>query len=1503
MARLFTRFSPIAIILHLAILLACGCGGGSSGGGGSGSPTDDDTSDDDSNHDDDNSDDDTNDDDTTDDDTQPDDDTDDDDTVDDDTADDDTDNSPPVITAIPGQSVDETDLLQVTVTVSDPDGDALTVGASNLPDGAVFDSATLMLSWVPSVEQAGAYTVTISASDGINPSVSTTCDIDVGDHCWDLDGDGHGDVHCGGDDCNDSDDAKYPGATERCNGQDDNCDDSPGTSEVDLDGDGVMVCQGDCQDGEATINPLVPEICDDIVDNDCDTFADIDDLSCQGVTRLAVRLNEVRYWPEDGSPQLVELKNTGDDPVDVSGFEIADEDGNVHVIPGTPSLQPGGYLQIEDLAFEFNDQIDRCALYAGSSRTPETMVDFVAWGADAAALDDMAFAAGLWIDGDYIHTIPQFAGDIGITQGGSIARDEASGAENPHWIILQAVDDAGDPETPFPAPVPFSPWAGFEVGTGELISFIWSAVSGAATYHLQVDTSLSFASPDVDVDVAVPDYETSLGNPGIYYWRVKAVGSQDSAYASAQEFTVVTGRRRATRSTTISGVPHLLQHKDSALLCLEHFTSGCPYDGDGAWDKEHKRSGQPARINDHDNMYCGRAVTAMVNRYFGGSLTQDEVSFQKFKQIGKKAEGGLGHGTGLSPHEVLSWALGGATIDIGSRDENPLTWEKVVYYIDRGIPIAIVRDNGNNTYHAMLLIGYNTEWINEIVLIDPWTGREGEYAWFSYNDGVIALYAAPASADVDGIAGSNLSTDSDADGIVNFDESQRLSTNPSAKDTDIDMIPDKTEVAYYNFQNVRYASTTYRAEQRKDADGGGVDDGCENIDRDRFLDAGETNFLDSSDDGHSPSVAYTEDTAPGFSNPCDDNYDNDCDGLIDEEDPDCGGGDDDTADDDTTDDDLDDDTSDDDTVDDDTVDDDTADDDTADDDTVANNPWETGQTHCYDGSAEIVCPAEGESYFGQDAQYGDNFVDFAVHGDGTVTCLNTGLMWQSAEGTQTRSWADSITYCDDLTLAGYTDWRLPSRLELATLVNYSYINPALNPGVFPQATFTGYWSSTEYAGATTSAWYVDFAEGAVSYVSKTTAYRTRCVREQLPECVPDCSDVECGPDGCGSDCGYCLAGEQCSPWGLCNPAFYDERFLPDTNQYLCYDGSGVIPCPNPGESYYGQDAQYNDTMMNFRATPLTVIDNVTDLEWQRFVELRDADWDEASSYCENLVLDSRSDWRLPTRIELATVVDYGGIFPAIDVYLFPDNSFHDYWASTEYAGASTSAWYVDFTEGAVSYMPKASAADVRCMRGAFPDCVPECSGLECGPDSCGGECGYCGSVEICVDQLCVQTVHNGRPYADTGQHACYDSSQEIACPAEGESYFGQDAQYEGNEISLTARWNDTVKDNVTGLIWQRDHSGTPLTWDNAVVYCDTMSYAGYNNWRLPTRLELAGIVDYVGTFPAIDLMAFPFTIWDGYWTQTEYAGATTSAWFVDFEEGAVNYVSKTSTLYVRCVHD
>jgi hypothetical protein len=92
--------------------------------------------------------------------------------------------------------------------------------------------------------------------------------------------------------------------------------------------------------------------------------------------------------------------------------------------------------------------------------------------------------------------------------------------------------------------------------------------------------------------------------------------------------------------------------------------------------------------------------------------------------------------------------------------------------------------------------------------------------------------------------------------------------------------------------------------------------------------------------------------------------------------------------------------------------------------------------------------------------------EFVDNGDGTVTDVSNGLIWQQPGAENTMTWEAAISYCEGLTLAGYADWRLPNRKELRLIVDYNEYNPAIDTAYFPNTVSSYYWSSSTYAYTT-----------------------------------------------------------------------------------------------------------------------------------------------------------------------------------------------------------------------------------------------------------------------------------------------------------------------------------------------------------------------------------------------------------------------------------------------------
>ena len=125
---------------------------------------------------------------------------------------------------------------------------------------------------------------------------------------------------------------------------------------------------------------------------------------------------------------------------------------------------------------------------------------------------------------------------------------------------------------------------------------------------------------------------------------------------------------------------------------------------------------------------------------------------------------------------------------------------------------------------------------------------------------------------------------------------------------------------------------------------------------------------------------------------------------------------------------------------------------------------------------------------------------YTDNGDGTVTDNVTGLMWQQAVpvgplagGGFTQPQA--VAFCPTLTLATHSDWRLPTIIELTSIVDLGQSSPSINVTFFP-ATQGNFWSSSpEFGSEAVNMWIVYFDNGGMAGTDYMgLPYHVRCVR-------------------------------------------------------------------------------------------------------------------------------------------------------------------------------------------------------------------------------------------------------------------------------------------------------------------------------------------------------------------------------------------------------------------------
>lgn len=139
---------------------------------------------------------------------------------------------------------------------------------------------------------------------------------------------------------------------------------------------------------------------------------------------------------------------------------------------------------------------------------------------------------------------------------------------------------------------------------------------------------------------------------------------------------------------------------------------------------------------------------------------------------------------------------------------------------------------------------------------------------------------------------------------------------------------------------------------------------------------------------------------------------------------------------------------------------------------------------------------------GKDAQDFKPLLPSTDLGNGVIQDNLTGLMWQKAtapgigsgEYPDRYTWDQAKAYCADLSLGGYTDWRLPDVNELQSLVDYSRYKPSINTTYFPETRASRYWTATMFSNDTRGVWYVSFFYGYSRNCIKTSHYYVRAVR-------------------------------------------------------------------------------------------------------------------------------------------------------------------------------------------------------------------------------------------------------------------------------------------------------------------------------------------------------------------------------------------------------------------------
>jgi len=306
---------------------------------------------------------------------------------------------------------------------------------------------------------------------------------------------------------------------------------------------------------------------------------------------------------------------------------------------------------------------------------------------------------------------------------------------------------------------------------------------------------------------------------------------------------------------------------------------------------------------------------------------------------------------------------------------------------------------------------------------------------------------------------------------------------------------------------------------------------------------------------------------------------------------------------------------------------------------------DTGQTRCFDTDSPIAAPTPGATYYGQDAQYAGVAMSYQDNNDGTVTDLNTGLMWQQTPDFDNKvTWDQAMARAATLSLGGHNDWRLPTIKELYSLMHFDGVTGFNESG------------STPYIDTD----YFDFAYGDI-------AGGDRFIDAQY---FASTGYVGTTMGGNETVFGVNFADGRIKGYGI------EER--PDGTSFARY------------ARYVRGNPDYG--VNNFADTGSgTIVDLASGLMWMKGDSGAGMNWEDALAYAESLNAGGHDDWRLPDAKELQSIVDYtrapdatdpAAVGPAIHPIFEITEDESWFWTSTTHSdGPNHWAAYICFGQG------------------------------------------------------------------------------------------------------------------------------------------------------------------------------------------------------------------------------
>lgn len=559
---------------------------------------------------------------------------------------------------------------------------------------------------------------------------------------------------------------------------------------------------------------------------------------------------------------------------------------------------------------------------------------------------------------------------------------------------------------------------------------------------------------------------------------------------------------------------------------------------------------------------------------------------------------------------------------------------------------------------------------------------------------------------------------------------------------------------------------------------------------------------------------------------------------------------------------------------------------------------------------------------------------------GVIIDTFTGLQWEKIENLNT-SWPEAAARCKHLVKGGFTDWRLPTRVELQSLVDYVVNNPAINTVAFPNTTPSLFWSSTNTPPYFLNSWHVDFIDGKIGATGDTNrAPYSRCVRPASADRIVErYFDEESRP----------LTNESTQVKDVVTGLIW-QRFVAETifntpkiARAFCANLTvanrhWVLPRIKELSTLLDIGIRGSEPMINITAFPDTPKEGFwSDTSQSSGPNTWTLDFGSGYSLFLNrapyYVRCLRSDSLFPTPAPVP-VTPSPAVLPGSEMALWNASTGVYFDTASEASRfTSTSGIVTDLYTGlqwqAVGSSEQYPWSAARTSGSAQIYCTNQTTG-----DFQDWRLPTNEELQTLVDYTKNSPAIDTEIFSNTQSHGYWSSTvyhrdatsawvvnfvaglvyynaigglYYVRCVRAGSNNGPAERYTDENGAKLTKE-SKQVKDIVTGFIWQRDFDAMNQTWSasaapgSAQAYCNQLVIGsqGVRAWRLPAIKELRTLVDLTRS-PVIDITAFPNTNYDWFWTSTAYDPDSTNAWVVSFYDGHVPNEPSLQKRSVRCM--